>query len=86
MLTVNIAVFLIVTLAAFTAAWRLVPSGWLTALTGTLGAVVVAFYEAMTDLMPELRTLMPAEYRPWLVIVFLLLTVAARFRNRPVEP
>jgi hypothetical protein len=40
----------------------------------------------MGDMMPELRTLMPAEYRPWLVIVFLLLTVAARFRSKaPAE-
>ncbi len=85
MLTVNLVTFLIVTLLAFIAAWRLVPAGWLTATTGTFGAVVIALYEAMTDMMPELKTLMPAEYRPWLVIVFLLLTVAARFRNRAAE-
>ena len=85
MLIVNLTVFMIVTLLAFIAAWRLVPSGWLTAVTGTFGAVVIALHEAMTGMMPELKTLLPAEYRPWLVIVFLLLTVAARFRNRPVE-
>jgi hypothetical protein len=53
-------------------------------LTGTTGAIVVAAYEAMGDLMPELKMLMPDEYRPALVIVFLLLTVAARFRNKAV--
>jgi hypothetical protein len=82
MFSVNLAIFLVVVLIAFVAAWRLMPAGWLTAMTGTLSAVVIALYEAMGDLMPELKTLLPAEYRAWLVIVFLLLTVAARFRNR----
>ena len=85
MLSVNLALFLVVVLFAFVAAWRLMPTGWLTATTGTFAAIAVALYEAMGDMMPELRTLMPAEYRPWLVIVFLLLTVAARFRNRAIE-
>jgi hypothetical protein len=85
MLSINLTLFLLVVLLAFIAAWRLMPAGWLTATTGTLGAVVIALYEAMGDMMPELKTLMPVEYRPWLVVVFLLLTVAARFRNRAAE-
>lgn len=86
MFSFNLALILLVVLAAFIAAWRLTPSGWLTAGTGSLGAVAIALHEAMGDLMPELKTMMPAEHRPWLMIVFLLLTVAARFRNRAVEP
>jgi hypothetical protein len=85
MLSINLTLFLLVVLLAFIAAWRLMPAGWLTATTGTLGAVVIALYEAMGDMMPELKTLMPVEYRLWLVVVFLLLTVAARFRNRAAE-
>jgi hypothetical protein len=86
MLIANLALFLFVILLGFIAAWRFMPAGWLTATTGSLGAVAVALYEAMGDMMPELKTLMPAEYRPWLVVVFMLLTVAARFRNRAVQP
>ena len=82
MFSVNLAFVLVVVLIAFVAAWRLMPAGWLTAMTGTLSATAIALYEAMGDMMPELKTLLPAEYRAWLVIVFLLLTVAARFRNR----
>ncbi len=84
MTSLYIALILIAILLAFAAAWRWAPVGWLTALTGTTGAIVIAAYEAMGDLMPELKTLMPDEYRPALVIVFLLLTVAARFRNMAV--
>lgn len=82
MLSISFALSLLVVVFAFMAAWRIMPPGWLTATTGTIGAVVVALYEAMGDMMPELRALMPPEYRPWLVVAFLLLTVAARFRNR----
>lgn len=85
MLSLNVALFLLVAGLAFIAAWRLIPAGWLTAATGTTGAIVIAFHEALGDTMPELRSLMPAEYRPWLVVVFLLLTVVARFRNRAAE-
>lgn len=86
MFSVNIALLLLVVFAAFIAAWRTVPSGWLTAATGSLGAVVIALHEAMGDLMPELKAMMPPEHRSLLVILFLLLTVAARFRKRVVEP
>lgn len=82
MLSVSLALFFSAVLLTFLVAWRLMPPGWLTATTGTLGAVVVALHESMGDLMPELKTHMPSEYRPWLVVVFLLLTVAARFRHR----
>jgi hypothetical protein len=82
MFSVYLAIILVVLLIAFVAAWRLMPAGWLTAMTGTLSAAAIALYEAMGDLMPELKSLLPADYRAWLVIVFLLLTVAARFRNR----
>jgi hypothetical protein len=34
--------------------------------------------------VPQLKLLMPDQYRPALVIVFLLLTVAARFRNKAI--
>lgn len=86
MFSVYLAIFLVILLIAFAAAWRLMPAGWLTATTGTLSAAAIALYEAMSDMMPELKTLLPAEYRAWLVIVFLLLTVAARFRNRAARP
>lgn len=84
MLLLNIALILLVILVAFAAAWRWTPAGWLTASTGTVGAIVIAAYEAMGAMMPELKMLMPDEYRPALVVVFLLLTVAARFRNKAV--
>ena len=84
MMSLYIALILIVILLAFAAAWKWIPAGWLTALTGTTGAIVIAAYEAMGDLMPELKSLMPDQYRPALVIVFLLLTVAARFRNKAI--
>jgi hypothetical protein len=85
MLSVNVALFLFVTVLAFTTAWRLMPAGWLTAATGITGAIMIAFHEALGEMMPELRSLMPAEYRPWLVVVVLLLTVIARFRNKAAE-
>ena len=85
MLSIPLVIYLLVVLLAFISAWRLMPAGFLTATTGTIGAVLIALYEAMSDLMPELRMLMPAEYHPWLVVVFLLLTVAARFRYRAAE-
>lgn len=76
-----IALILIVVIA-FALAWWKMPSGTLTATTGTLGAVVIAAHEGMGDMMPELKMAVPDEYRPALVIVFLLLTVAARFRGK----
>lgn len=85
MLSLNVALFLIAAGFVFVAAWRLMPAGWLTAATGTTGAIVIAFHEALGEMMPELRSLMPAEYRPWLVIMVLLLTVLARFRNKAAE-
>lgn len=81
MLSLNIALFLIVIILAFAAAWRWTPSGWLTASTGTVGAVLIAAHEAVGGMMPELKMLLPEEYRLALVILFLLLTVAARFRG-----
>ena len=85
MFSVYLAIFLVILLIAFAAAWRLMPAGWLTAATGTLSATAIALYEAMGDMMPELKSMLPAEYRGWLVVVFLLLTVAARFRNRAAQ-
>ena len=82
MLGIHFALFLAIVLVGFMAAWRFMPTGWLTASTGTLGAMAIALHEAISGAMPELKALLPEEHRPWLVILFLLLTVAARFRNR----
>jgi hypothetical protein len=86
MLTLNLAVILIMAIVAFAAAWRWMPAGWLTASTGSASAIIVALYEATNEQMPALKATLPEEYRPVLVIMFLMLTVAARFRNPGVRP
>ena len=86
MLTLYLAVVVIVAIAAFAAAWRWMPAGWLTATTGSVSAIIVALYETTNEQMPALKAGLPEEYRPVLVIMFLLLTVAARFRNSGVRP
>lgn len=86
MLTLNFALAFVVAIAAFAAAWRWMPAGWLTASTGSVSAIIVAAYEVTNEQMPALKAALPEEYRPVLVIVFLLLTVAARFRNRRFQP
>ena len=85
MLALNLAIVLIMAIVAFAAAWRWMPPGWLTASTGTVSAIIVAFHEAANEQMPSLKAALPEEHRPVLVIMFLLLTVAARFRNRGVR-
>ncbi len=86
MLTLNLSVVFIIAIVAFAAAWRWMPAGWLTATTGSISAIIIAFYEATNEQMPALKAALPEEYRPVLVIMFLLLTVAARFRNNGVRP
>lgn len=86
MLTLNLVLILIVLLAVFAAAWRWLPSGYLTATTGTLGALIVATHESIMEMTPALKAAFPPEYQPWLTVVILLLTVAARFRKRAPAP
>ena len=86
MLTLHLAVVFIIAIVAFAAAWRWMPAGWLTASTGSISAIIVALYEAMNEQMPALKAALPEEYRSVLVIMFLVLTVAARFRTRGVQP
>lgn len=85
MLALNLAVVFIVAIIVFAAAWRWMPPGWLTASTGTVSAIIVAFHEAANEQMPALQAALPEEHRPVLVVMFLLLTVAARFRNKGVR-
>lgn len=85
MLTLDLAIVIVMAFVAFAAAWRWMPSGWLTATTGSVSAIVVALYEATNEQMPALQSALPEEHRPVLVIMFLVLTVAARFRNRGVR-
>lgn len=66
----------------FLVAWAWMPSGWLTATTGTVGAIIIATHESMLELMPALKAAFPPAYQPALTIVVLMLTVAARFRKR----
>jgi hypothetical protein len=82
MLTLHLAVVFIMAVVAFAAAWRWMPPGWLTASTGSISAIIVALYEATNEQMPALQAALREEYRPVLVIMFLALTVAARFRNK----
>jgi hypothetical protein len=82
MLTLDLAVVFIIVVVAFAAAWRWMPAGWLTASTGSVSAIIVALYEAAAEQMPALEAALPEEYRPVLIILLLVLTVAARFRNR----
>ena len=86
MLTLDLTVVFIIAIVAFAAAWRWMPAGWLTASTGSVSAIIVALYEATNEQMPTLKAALPEEYRPVLVIMFLVLTVAARFRNTGVRP
>ncbi len=86
MLALNLSVIFIIVIVAFTAAWRWMPPGWLTASTGSLSAIIIALYEATNEQMPVLKAALPEEYRPALVIMFLVLTVAARFRTSGVRP
>ncbi len=86
MLTFDLAVVIIMAIVAFAAAWRWMPAGWLTASTGSISAIIIALYEATNEQMPALKAALPEEYRPVLVIMFLALTVTARFRNRGVRP
>lgn len=85
MLTLDLAIVFIVAIVAFAAAWRWMPAGWLTASTGSVSAIIIAFHEAANEQMPALKAATPEEYRPVLVIMFLVLTVAARFRNGGVR-
>jgi hypothetical protein len=82
MLTLHLAVVFIMAVVAFAAAWRWMPPGWLTASTGSISAIIVALYEATNEQMPALQAALREEHRPVLVIMFLALTVAARFRNK----
>lgn len=81
----SIALILIVIIAAFAAAWRWMPAGYLTAVTGTLGSIVTIAHTSLADSMYDLQQVIPEEYRPILAVAFLLLTVAARFRNHGVQ-
>ena len=86
MLALDLAIVFIIAIAiaiaAFAAAWRWMPPGWLTASTGSVSAIIVAFHQAANEQLPALKAALPEEHRPVLVIMFLLLTVAARFRNK----
>ena len=82
MLTLYLAIVFVTAFAGFAAAWRWMPAGWLTASTGMVSAIIVALYEATNEQMPALKAALPEEYRPVLVILFLVLTVAARFRKK----
>jgi hypothetical protein len=86
MLTLHLAIVFIIAAVAFTAAWRWMPAGWLTASTGSVSAIIVALYEALNEQMPALNAVLPEEYRSVLVIMILAFTVAARFRTRAVRP
>ena len=86
MFTLDFAVVFIMAIVVFAAAWHWMPPGWLTASTGSVSAIIVALYETTNEQMPALKAALPEEYRPVLVIMFLLLTVAARFRNSGVRP
>lgn len=82
MLTYHLVLVLAVVLLAFAVAWRMAPQGYLTAGMSTFGAFTVAMHEAFGGMMPELKAVLPEEYRPVLVIVYLLLTATARFRSK----
>ena len=86
MLTFHLAFVIIIAIVAFAAAWPWMPAGWLTASTGSVSAIIVALYEATNEQMPALKAALPEEHQPVLVIMFLVLTVAARFRNNGVRP
>jgi hypothetical protein len=86
MLTINLALILIVILIAFGLAWRFLPSGYLTATTGSIPAIVIVTQEVFAEQMPALKAILPTDSQPWLLVMFMLLTIAARFRTRePVE-
>lgn len=85
MLTLDLAVVFIIAIVAFAAAWRWMPVGWLTASTGSVSAIIIALYEVSSEQMPALKAALPDEYHPVLAIMFLVLTVAARFRNSGVR-
>jgi hypothetical protein len=78
----SIVLILIAVLAIFAAAWVWMPTGWLTATTGTVGAALIATHESVLEMLPALKAAVPPEHQHWLTVVVLLLTVAARFRKR----
>jgi hypothetical protein len=82
MLTLDLTIVFIVAIVAFAAAWRWMPAGWLTASTASVSAIIVALHEAANEQLPALKAALPEEYHPVLVILSLVLTVAARFRNK----
>jgi hypothetical protein len=79
---IELGLIVVVVVIVFGLAWRLVPSGWLTATTGTVGAIVIATHDSVLEMMPALKAAVPPEHQHWLTAVVLLLTVAARFRKR----
>ncbi len=79
---IELGLILIVVLIIFAAAWRWLPSGYLTACTGSVPAIVIAAQEVFGEHMPALKAVVPTEYQPWLLVTFMMLTVAARFRKR----
>ena len=79
---IEFGLFSIVVLIVFAAAWRWFPSGYLTACIGSVPAIVIAAQEVFGEHMPALKAVVPTEYQPWLLVTFMVLTVAARFRSK----
>lgn len=79
--TVLAAALCVAVLLAFAAAWRWAPKGTLTASTAGLGVLIEASHAAMEGGMYDLKAALPGEYQPWVVVVFMVLTIAARYRT-----
>ena len=70
-------------LGLFALGWTYMPAGWLTATTGAAGTAAIALDEAMQLVSwGDVRGAVPPEHAPWVTVMVLALTVAARFRNK----
>lgn len=65
---------------AFAAGWVYAPKGTLTKIVATISLTATTAYEWLSEQWFMLREIVPPEYGPWLLGMFLVLTVAAAVR------
>jgi len=65
---------------AFAWGWFYAPKGTLTKITGILSLTATTAYEWLSEQWFMLREIVPPEWGPWFIGLFLALTVAAAVR------
>lgn len=73
-------IIILAIVVVFVAGWFYVPKGRLTKITATASLVVTSAYDWLSEQWFMLQMLVPPEWTPWFVGLFLALTVAAAVR------